>query len=127
MRVLISLLIIGRKPQATIDTPRWWEFATARRYIPISRPAMDDIEGYRLPNCRPRLQFIPSGRRTSNYSGEIAITTDVKAVVNGASRDEVTRMNESKELRTTPQKARTINFDAPMYGTFAEIGAGQEV
>src|SRR5271170_819404 len=55
------------------------------------------------------------------------MTTDVIAVVNGASRDEVTRMIESKELLTTTQKARTINFDAPMYGTFAEIGAGQEV
>ena len=39
----------------------------------------------------------------------------------------VTHVNESKELLTTTQKARTINFDAPMYGTFAEIGAGQEV
>ena len=36
-------------------------------------------------------------------------------------------MNDSKELLTTTQKARTINFDAPLYGTFAEIGAGQEV
>src|SRR5258708_25226293 len=36
-------------------------------------------------------------------------------------------MNESKELLTTTQKARTINFDGPLYGTFAEIGAGQEV
>ncbi len=36
-------------------------------------------------------------------------------------------MNESKELLTTTQKARTLNFDAPKYGTFAEIGAGQEV
>src|SRR5271167_2745728 len=36
-------------------------------------------------------------------------------------------MNQSNELLTTTQKARTINFDAPMYGTFAEIGAGQEV
>src|SRR5258708_459011 len=36
-------------------------------------------------------------------------------------------MTESKELLTTTQKARTINFDAPLYGTFAEIGAGQEV
>ena len=36
-------------------------------------------------------------------------------------------MNASKELLTTTQKARTINFDAPKYGTFAEIGAGQEV
>jgi hypothetical protein len=36
-------------------------------------------------------------------------------------------MNESKELLTTTQKARTINFDVPLYGTFAEIGAGQEV
>jgi hypothetical protein len=32
-----------------------------------------------------------------------------------------------KELLTTTQKARRINFDAPVYGTFAEIGAGQEV
>lgn len=36
-------------------------------------------------------------------------------------------MNASKALLTTTQKARTINFDAPIYGTFAEIGAGQEV
>ena len=36
-------------------------------------------------------------------------------------------MNTSKELLTTTQKARTINFDAPKYGTLAEIGAGQEV
>jgi hypothetical protein len=36
-------------------------------------------------------------------------------------------MNSSKELLTTTQKARTINFDALKYGTFAEIGAGQEV
>ena len=36
-------------------------------------------------------------------------------------------MNESKELLTTTQKARTINFEAPLYGTIAEIGAGQEV
>ena len=31
------------------------------------------------------------------------------------------------ELLTTTQKARLINVDAPIYGTFAEIGAGQEV
>jgi hypothetical protein len=36
-------------------------------------------------------------------------------------------MNTSKELLTTTQKARTINFDMPKYGTLAEIGAGQEV
>ena len=36
-------------------------------------------------------------------------------------------MNESKELLTTTQKALTINLDVAMYGTFAEIGAGQEV
>ncbi|HEY2531732.1 MAG TPA: hypothetical protein VGJ20_28030 [Xanthobacteraceae bacterium] len=36
-------------------------------------------------------------------------------------------MNANKELLTTTQKARTINFDVPKYGTFAEIGAGQEV
>src|ERR1700723_1513770 len=38
-----------------------------------------------------------------------------------------TSMNESKELLTTTQKARTINFEAPLNGTIAEIGAGQEV
>jgi hypothetical protein len=36
-------------------------------------------------------------------------------------------MEAKKELLTTTQKARRINFDAPIYGTFAEIGAGQEV
>jgi hypothetical protein len=32
-----------------------------------------------------------------------------------------------QKLLTTTEKARRINFDAPIYGTFAEIGAGQEV
>ena len=36
-------------------------------------------------------------------------------------------MNTSSELLTTTQKARTMNFDKPKYGTLAEIGAGQEV
>ena len=36
-------------------------------------------------------------------------------------------MNEQKELLTTNRKALTINLDEPKYGTFAEIGAGQEV
>jgi hypothetical protein len=36
-------------------------------------------------------------------------------------------MNGPKELLTTTQKALTINLDVPKYGTFAEIGAGQEV
>src|SRR5271154_6607663 len=36
-------------------------------------------------------------------------------------------MEEKKELLTTTQKARRVNCDAPIYGTFAEIGAGQEV
>src|SRR6202142_3771769 len=36
-------------------------------------------------------------------------------------------MNESKELLTTTRKARRINFEAPLSGTIAEIGAGQEV
>jgi hypothetical protein len=36
-------------------------------------------------------------------------------------------MSENKELLTTGQKALTVNLDAPIYGTFAEIGAGQEV
>src|ERR1700690_4002301 len=36
-------------------------------------------------------------------------------------------MSEQKDLLTTNQKALTINLDVPKYGTFAEIGAGQEV
>src|ERR1700722_17139202 len=36
-------------------------------------------------------------------------------------------MNDSKALLTTTQKALTVNLDVPKYGTFAEIGAGQEV
>ncbi|MEO6569098.1 MAG: TonB-dependent receptor [Opitutaceae bacterium] len=34
---------------------------------------------------------------------------------------------QQKELLTTNRKALTINLDEPRYGTFAEIGAGQEV
>ena len=34
---------------------------------------------------------------------------------------------EPKELLTTNRKALTVNLDAALYGTFAEIGAGQEV
>lgn len=36
-------------------------------------------------------------------------------------------MSEQKELLTTNRKALTVNLDASKYGTFAEIGAGQEV
>ena len=36
-------------------------------------------------------------------------------------------MSEQKELLTTNRKALTINLDESRYGTFAEIGAGQEV
>ena len=36
-------------------------------------------------------------------------------------------MSEQKELLTTGRKALTINLDEAKYGTFAEIGAGQEV
>src|SRR5882762_3993845 len=36
-------------------------------------------------------------------------------------------MSEQKELLTTNRKALTINLDEPKYGTFAEIGVGQEV
>ncbi len=36
-------------------------------------------------------------------------------------------MPEAKDLLTTNRKALTINLDEPRYGTFAEIGAGQEV
>ena len=34
---------------------------------------------------------------------------------------------DSSELLTTNRKALTINLDEAKYGTFAEIGAGQEV
>ncbi len=36
-------------------------------------------------------------------------------------------MSEQKNLLTTNRKALTINLDEARYGTFAEIGAGQEV
>ena len=36
-------------------------------------------------------------------------------------------MSEKKELLTTNRKALTVNLDERKYGTFAEIGAGQEV
>jgi len=36
-------------------------------------------------------------------------------------------MSEQKELLTPNRKALTINLDPQIYGTFAEIGAGQEV
>lgn len=36
-------------------------------------------------------------------------------------------MSEQSDLLTTNRKALTINLDEPKYGTFAEIGAGQEV
>jgi hypothetical protein len=36
-------------------------------------------------------------------------------------------MSETTTLLTTAQKALTVNLDVPVYGTFAEIGAGQEV
>ena len=34
---------------------------------------------------------------------------------------------EASELLTTNRKALTVNLDEAKYGTFAEIGAGQEV
>ena len=36
-------------------------------------------------------------------------------------------MSDQKELLTTNRKALTVNLDDLKYGTFAEIGAGQEV
>ncbi len=36
-------------------------------------------------------------------------------------------MSEQKDLLTTNRKALTVNLDEAQYGTFAEIGAGQEV
>src|ERR1035438_209878 len=36
-------------------------------------------------------------------------------------------MGEQNDLLTTNRKALTINLDRAKYGTFAEIGAGQEV
>src|SRR5208337_2113908 len=44
-----------------------------------------------------------------------------------ATAGSVPAMNGQKELLTTSQKVLTINLDALKYGTFAEIGAGQEV
>jgi hypothetical protein len=38
-----------------------------------------------------------------------------------------TTMTDQKDLLTTSRKALTVNLDEPKYGTFAEIGAGQEV
>src|ERR1041385_2531234 len=38
-----------------------------------------------------------------------------------------TAMSEKKELLTTNRKALTINLEDRKYGTFAEVGAGQEV
>ena len=35
--------------------------------------------------------------------------------------------NDVSQLLTTNRKALTINLDHNIYGTFAEIGAGQEV
>src|SRR5271165_5707686 len=40
---------------------------------------------------------------------------------------ELREIMESSELLTTNRKALTINLDDAKYGTFAEIGAGQEV
>jgi hypothetical protein len=45
----------------------------------------------------------------------------------GSVAGNVMSMKAKEELLTTTQKARRINLDAPIYGTFAEIGAGQEV
>ncbi len=41
--------------------------------------------------------------------------------------DSTNPTNNSAELLTTNRKALTINLDGSKYGTFAEIGAGQEV
>src|SRR3954471_10134507 len=46
--------------------------------------------------------------------------TGLRAIVPGC-------MSEKKELLTTNRKALTINLEERKYGTFAEIGAGQEV
>jgi hypothetical protein len=45
----------------------------------------------------------------------------------GNAAGNIASAEEKAELLTTTQKARRINFDKPIYGTFAEIGAGQEV
>lgn len=41
--------------------------------------------------------------------------------------DVPSQATQPKDLLTTNRKALTINLDEPKYGTFAEIGAGQEV
>jgi hypothetical protein len=80
-----------------------WEEMVFDLHIRIDRP--------RLCTRDPQKETTDQQRSASREDGE----------------REVTSMNESKELLTTTQKARTINFDGPLYGTFAEIGAGQEV
>jgi hypothetical protein len=58
-----------------------------------------------------------------SFNAQEAVFTGMKA----GSEDSVLGVGATDELPTTTQKARRINFDAPIYGTFAEIGAGQEV
>jgi hypothetical protein len=69
------------------------------------------------------LNFASDHSPTSSNAQE-AVSTGTKA---GGVAGNAMSVETSKELLTTTQKARRINFDAPMYGTFAEIGAGQEV
>jgi hypothetical protein len=59
-----------------------------------------------------------------SFNTQGAVLTGMKA---GSVARNVMSMKEKTELLTTAHKARRINFDAPIYGTFAEIGAGQEV
>jgi hypothetical protein len=60
----------------------------------------------------------------ASFNAQEAVSTGMKA---GSVAGNVMSVETKKELLTTTQKARRINFDAPIYGTFAEIGAGQEV
>src|SRR3979490_2496151 len=85
---------------------------------------------YALPRWRPpylayNLKFRPL--RAPLVGSRKSVYRSIEERSREDREHEVTSMTESKELLTTTQKARTINFDAPMYGTFAEIGAGQEV
>src|SRR2546428_12148636 len=63
---------------------------------------------------------LPPGRRTRARSWLQRISLECRS----CSAMDCSAMKN--ELLTTDRKALTINLDATKYGTFAEIGAGQE-
>jgi hypothetical protein len=95
-------------------------------------PVENTISATRAPNIevmkffmevRNLAGFRPSTSR-NRRSGEV---TEDRVATPAAPAKVPGIMDQNKELLTTNQKALTINLDVPKYGTFAEIGAGQEV